>query len=343
MVSKSSGSRQTYQMADSSSSANSFQIPNISPLISIKLDGTNYLQWTSQFLPTLHSYDFLSIVDGSEACQAHHCCWERNCQSSLCALEQKGPTCFELAHCHSHLRCSFLYVWIEHISPSLEFFGDQICVLIQILDHSLETSTANITTRISIMFRISSTSKVLDWPTCCCGQTSWWGWFDFIYNQWLKSIIQYVLLSQHSILSHEKLHYHTMTLRLSCWIMRLSLPTKWLPLAQTQPPLPYTPIGHLTTEIADQDSMATETQWSQWSRAKGLSSSSFQHQRPLSSNTKYKSAAPSLVPFNSTRPPCQICGKPNHQALNCYHRMDYSYQGRHLPSQLAAMVAHTNS
>jgi hypothetical protein len=59
-------------MADSSSSTNSFQIPNISPLISIKLDGTNYLQWTSQFLPTLRYYDFLSIVDGSEACPTKH-------------------------------------------------------------------------------------------------------------------------------------------------------------------------------------------------------------------------------------------------------------------------------
>lgn len=48
--------------------------------------------------------------------------------------------------------------------------------------------------------------------------------------------------------------------------------------------------------------------------------------------------------FNSsTRPPCQICGKTNHQALDCFHRMDYSYQGRHPPTQLAAMVAHTNT
>jgi hypothetical protein len=67
------------------------------------------------------------------------------------------------------------------------------------------------------------------------------------------------------------------------------------------------------------------------------------HQKPPASFPKYKPTQASPVPFNSTRPPCQICGKPNHQALDCYHRMDYSYQGRHPPSQLAAMVAHTNS
>ena len=48
--------------------------------------------------------------------------------------------------------------------------------------------------------------------------------------------------------------------------------------------------------------------------------------------------------FNSgAHVPCQICGKTNHQALNCYHRMDYSYQRRHPSTQLLAMVAHTNA
>ena len=68
MVSKPFGSHQTSPMADSNSSANFFQTPNITPLISVKLDGTNYLQWVSQFLPILRSYDLLSIVDGSEVC-----------------------------------------------------------------------------------------------------------------------------------------------------------------------------------------------------------------------------------------------------------------------------------
>jgi hypothetical protein len=37
---------------------------------------------------------------------------------------------------------------------------------------------------------------------------------------------------------------------------------------------------------------------------------------------------------------CQICGKFNHIVLDCYHRMNYAYQGRHPPPQLQAMVAH---
>uniref|UniRef100_A0A2N9HPA0 Integrase catalytic domain-containing protein n=1 Tax=Fagus sylvatica TaxID=28930 RepID=A0A2N9HPA0_FAGSY len=43
------------------------------------------------------------------------------------------------------------------------------------------------------------------------------------------------------------------------------------------------------------------------------------------------------------RPACQICGKNGHAALDCYHRMDYSYQGKQPPSKLAAMAATSNS
>ncbi|KAL5713883.1 Beta-galactosidase 8 [Ranunculus cassubicifolius] len=37
--------------------------------------------------------------------------------------------------------------------------------------------------------------------------------------------------------------------------------------------------------------------------------------------------------------PCQICGRFNHSAIDCYERMNYSYQGRIPPQKLQAMVA----
>jgi hypothetical protein len=40
---------------------------------------------------------------------------------------------------------------------------------------------------------------------------------------------------------------------------------------------------------------------------------------------------------------CQICGKLGHQALDCYHRMDFAYQGRHPPARLAAMASTSNA
>uniref|UniRef100_A0A2N9EGW1 Poly [ADP-ribose] polymerase n=1 Tax=Fagus sylvatica TaxID=28930 RepID=A0A2N9EGW1_FAGSY len=41
----------------------------------------------------------------------------------------------------------------------------------------------------------------------------------------------------------------------------------------------------------------------------------------------------------SQRPICQICGRIGHIALDCFHRMDFSYQGKQPPSKLAAMAS----
>ncbi|KAJ0097285.1 hypothetical protein Patl1_27807 [Pistacia atlantica] len=46
---------------------------------------------------------------------------------------------------------------------------------------------------------------------------------------------------------------------------------------------------------------------------------------------------------HSGRPACQICGKTNHIALDCYERFNYAYQGRIPPPDLAAMAAETNA
>ena len=45
----------------------------------------------------------------------------------------------------------------------------------------------------------------------------------------------------------------------------------------------------------------------------------------------------------SDRPICQICGKVGHLAVDCYHRMDYAYQGKHPPAKLAAMATTSNA
>ena len=43
------------------------------------------------------------------------------------------------------------------------------------------------------------------------------------------------------------------------------------------------------------------------------------------------------------RPTCQICGKLGHLAIDCYHRMDYAYQGKHPPIKLATMAIAYNA
>uniref|UniRef100_A0A2N9EZF0 Retrotransposon Copia-like N-terminal domain-containing protein n=1 Tax=Fagus sylvatica TaxID=28930 RepID=A0A2N9EZF0_FAGSY len=59
-------------------------------------------------------------------------------------------------------------------------------------------------------------------------------------------------------------------------------------------------------------------------------------------NLTPNSPNPQSWPSNpSSRPTCQICYKPGHIAIDCYQRMNYSYQGRHPPSKLAAMATAT--
>lgn len=45
---------------------------------------------------------------------------------------------------------------------------------------------------------------------------------------------------------------------------------------------------------------------------------------------------------SSSRIVGQICLRVGHTALDCFNRINYSFQGRHPPAQLAAMVAHQN-
>ena len=44
----------------------------------------------------------------------------------------------------------------------------------------------------------------------------------------------------------------------------------------------------------------------------------------------------------SQRPQYQICGKSGHTALDCYHRMNFSFRGKHALSKLVAMVANSS-
>ena len=44
----------------------------------------------------------------------------------------------------------------------------------------------------------------------------------------------------------------------------------------------------------------------------------------------------------SNKPTCQIYGKNGHLPIDCYHRMDFAYQGKHALAKLASMVANSS-
>jgi hypothetical protein len=54
--------------ASASSTASTFIVPNVTSLVTVNLEGPNYMSWATQFTPTLCTYDILGIVDGSKVC-----------------------------------------------------------------------------------------------------------------------------------------------------------------------------------------------------------------------------------------------------------------------------------
>jgi len=53
-------------VTNSSMSSATFHLP--AQVISIKLDGTNFLAWSAQLLPLFRSYGLIGIIDGSDSC-----------------------------------------------------------------------------------------------------------------------------------------------------------------------------------------------------------------------------------------------------------------------------------
>jgi len=53
-------------VTNSSLSSAAFHLP--AQVISIKLDGTNFLAWSAQLLPLFRSYGLMGIIDGSDSC-----------------------------------------------------------------------------------------------------------------------------------------------------------------------------------------------------------------------------------------------------------------------------------
>jgi hypothetical protein len=54
--------------SSSSSSTPVFTLPNLTQFVFIKLEGPNYLSWTTQLALILKTHELMGIVDGSEPC-----------------------------------------------------------------------------------------------------------------------------------------------------------------------------------------------------------------------------------------------------------------------------------
>uniref|UniRef100_A0A2N9G177 Integrase catalytic domain-containing protein n=1 Tax=Fagus sylvatica TaxID=28930 RepID=A0A2N9G177_FAGSY len=84
-----------------------------------------------------------------------------------------------------------------------------------------------------------------------------------------------------------------------------------------------------------------------FSRGRGGRSSNFNSSSFNASNFSAPQIHPqqqsqSVPQVRSERPTCQICWKQGHYAIDCYHRMDFAYQGKNPTTKLAAMASASN-
>ena len=74
---------------------------------------------------------------------------------------------------------------------------------------------------------------------------------------------------------------------------------------------------------------------------RGRGRNSFQRGRGGRSSN-FTQQTQSTAQGKSERPTCQICWKQGHYAINCYHRMNFAYQGKNPTTKLAAMASASN-
>ncbi|KAJ0038173.1 hypothetical protein Pint_23362 [Pistacia integerrima] len=277
-------------MASSNSTpASSFVIPNITSLVSVKLDGTNYLNWITQFTHVLRSHDLLGIVDGSEICPNQY------------LVDSTGKST-------SDLNPDYL-VWQKKDQFILAWLNSALSEKIMSTVYGLTTSKM-----------LTAAGKPVDEEDLISYVI---GGLNSTYNPFITSL---------NFATRDKsISFDDFQTKLLNYEQLLDSQTKTLPSEGTQfafftnkPKVPY---GKKPKYFNQQTKPST-------------------YSRPtINSNSGHNSpktpSSGGLFPSNKF-PPCQIYGKPNHQALDCYHRMDFTYQGRHPLAQLTAMAIHTH-
>jgi hypothetical protein len=91
-----------------------FVLPNMSQGNYTKLEGSNnYLQWLTQFMIALRSYELMGIVDGSEPCPPQFLADAegKTTLNPTCLLDQERPISVELDQCHTHRKSVVHCVW----------------------------------------------------------------------------------------------------------------------------------------------------------------------------------------------------------------------------------------
>jgi hypothetical protein len=342
---------QTVPMASSSSSETpvsvpAFTLPNLTHFTSIKLEGPNYLAWTTQLAPIFKTHDLMGIVDGFEPCPPKFLPGDdgKEVLNTAYSIWQKKDQ-YVLSWINVHLSESVLstiyglqtshQVWTSLATKFASSTRSHVSHLkrqLQTLKQGSKTCSEYLKNAKSWSNQLAAIGKPIDDEDLISyiisGLNPSFNAFVTVFSMTSKDKESSFSDFQDELLSHEMLLNQQ---------QEVSSDGSNFALVMQKQNRPFRP-GPPTYNRKMKNSPFTR-----FSLRPGPPKPFNQlggHQAPPLLPTPPQQGLPFSCP---NRTPCQICGKTSYQALDCFHMMDYSFQGRHPPSQLTAMVAHINS
>ncbi|RVW25023.1 Retrovirus-related Pol polyprotein from transposon RE1 [Vitis vinifera] len=294
-------------MAFSSSASSNviFAPPNIGHLVSIKLSDTNYLIWSSQIVPVLKSHDLMGFVDGSEPCPS------KSLDASVYGITSAREVWSSLANKFA----SQSRTRVHHLKRKLQTL------------HQGSMKCTDFLEKVKLVSdELAAVGKPLEDDDLMSYIVSG---LNPSFNPFITSLS---FATRDKNVSFEDFPAELLSYELLLENQNIAIPPE-------------------TNNFAFFTPKSNQQQYNRKPKnpSKPYSRPSFS-QNPRPRYSPQPSGLPSSPQpnqkqhsFSTPKSPCQICGKLSHKALDCFHRMDYAYQGRHPPTQLAAMVAHSNA
>lgn len=331
----------TSAMPSSSSSTHTptFLITNISSLISVKLDSHNYLLWKSQFIPVLRASGLQGFIDGSYSCPSEFVidsdgkvtnevnpqfsAWIQQDQNVLCWI---NATLSENVLAHVVGLGSARAVWtaLERRFASL---SRSHIIQLKTQLQSIKKGSQTVSEYIQRIKHISDSLAAVSNP------------IDD------DDLILYTLNGLPSEFGPFKTSIRTRSSPISIEELHVLLLCEELSIESTQSAsTDYAATAFVSSKSGDTGRPGSSAD-SGTGRGNGRSNNINRGGRNRGgryNNRGGRGSSRSSSQASYNRPCCQICNKTGHTALDCYHRMDYSYQGRNPPSQLAAMATSYN-
>ena len=300
-----------------SSSSSQFIFPSPTQLVSIKLDESNYLAWTAQFKPILKSHNLLGFIDGTNVCPAMFT------DETAATNKSVNP-----AYTTWQNRDQLLLSWIiSSISPTLvaslygldtsllawqslaDRFASQSKSRISHLKRQLQNlqqgslSCASYLTEAKFLAdQLSAVGKPVDDDDL----------ISFIIGGLNNTFTQFIT----------SYSFHTRENSMSFFDLRSELLNHEIILNRHAPlnPAPETSSFALFTNRQKFQSTRRKINYFGSSNTTATRPNFFSKPVPSTPNKNVRS-----ISNPGNRSPCQICKGSNHQALDCFRRMDFSF------------------